>query len=148
MKKRNNDVVAQEIEEKGYYLRGVRFNEVAAKFRQRMKDSGLLVKDLAERLGKSEAAVSRSLSGRQNLSIEQMYSLADAIEAEFVMVLSQPDDYKDIKFVSNCSENSPVMAGEFPRGDGYNEYAALTLVYSAERELFENRDSRLDLLAA
>lgn len=98
MSKRANAVVAEEIAEKSFYLEGVRRGEVAAKLRHRMKEKGLLFKDVAERLGVSVANVSRSMSGSQNLTIDQLHRLADAIEMTLVLGLSTPDKYEEVKF--------------------------------------------------
>lgn len=98
MSKRANAVVAEEIAEKSFYLEGVRRGEVAAKLRHRMKEKGLLFKDVAERLGVSVANVSRSMSGSQNLTIDQLYRLADAIEMNLVFDLAVPDRYEEVKF--------------------------------------------------
>lgn len=108
MSKRANAVVAEEIADKGFYLEGVRRGEVAAKLRLRMKEKGLLVKDVAERLGVSVANVSRSMSGSQNLTLDQLYRLADAIETNLVLDLTAPDEYEEIKFVD---DGEAVIAG-------------------------------------
>ena len=45
-----------------------------------MAEKGLKSVDLAERLGVSEANISRWLRGNQNLSLDTMYKLADAVK--------------------------------------------------------------------
>jgi transcriptional regulator with XRE-family HTH domain len=124
MSKRANAVVAEEIAEKSFYLEGVRRGEVAAKLRHQMRQNGLLVKDIAERLGVSVANVSRSLSGTQNLTIDQLYRLADAVEASLVLGVAKPDEYKEMKFVED-GEAAPAGAGAVLHLDQYRTLRSL-----------------------
>ena len=147
MSKRANAVVAEEIAEKSFYLEGVRRGEVAAKLRHRMKQNGLLVKDLAERLGVSVANVSRSLSGSQNLTIDQLYRLADAVEASLVLGLAAPDDYKEMRF-SEDEEAAPCGAGAVLHLDQYRSLRELRHARSAGEAWSELDTSESVKLAA
>ena len=61
-------------------FQSVRRADLAMQIRTKMLEKGLRSVDLAERLGVSEANVSRWLRGNQNLGIDTMHLLADALE--------------------------------------------------------------------
>lgn len=68
--------IAEDAEVFCYARRGAPILEV----RRIMALKGLKNVDIAERLGVSEANVSRWLRGDQNLKLDTIYSLADAVE--------------------------------------------------------------------
>jgi transcriptional regulator with XRE-family HTH domain len=58
----------------------LRRSDIALQFRVQMLSKTVKNIDLAERIGVSEANVSRWLKGTQNLSLDTMYLLADALD--------------------------------------------------------------------
>ncbi|MCC2971286.1 helix-turn-helix transcriptional regulator [Massilia sp. IC2-476] len=77
---RKNEIVAAEVSERKALWAAVRRAEPIQQVRRLMRQKELLNKDLAERLGVTEAAVSRLLKGNQNIQIDTLYMLADALE--------------------------------------------------------------------
>jgi transcriptional regulator with XRE-family HTH domain len=76
----NNADIAKKIAEDALIYRGIRRSDVVLQIRQHMVRKGIKNSDIAERLGVSEANVSRWLKGNQNIQIDTLYLLADAIE--------------------------------------------------------------------
>lgn len=71
-------------------FQAVRRSDVAMQIRTKMIEKGLRSVDLAERLGVSEANVSRWLRGNQNLGVDTMHLLADALEVPLKIAFSEP----------------------------------------------------------
>ncbi len=76
----SNDVVAKNVREAADVWRLVRRAEPTLQLRRVMRSKGLKNIDVAQRLGISEANVSRWLRGNQNLTIDTLYALADSVE--------------------------------------------------------------------
>lgn len=96
MRKRANKIVAEEVADKGFFLEALRREGVASKFRRAMASQELKLKDLAERMDVTSANVSRFLSGRQNLTLAQLFKLADALELALDVDLCRADDYQEV----------------------------------------------------
>lgn len=77
---KSNKVIANEVLEKKELWGPLRKALPVQEIRRIMRSKNILNKDLAERLGVTEASVSRMLKGQQNLQLETLYQLADAIE--------------------------------------------------------------------
>lgn len=77
---RKNEIVANEVSERKALWAFVRRAEPIQQVRRLMRQKDVLNKDMAERLGVTEAAVSRLLKGNQNIQIDTLYMLADALE--------------------------------------------------------------------
>lgn len=77
---KSNKVIASEVLEKKELWGPLRKALPIQQIRRIMRAKNILNKDLAERLGVTEASVSRMLKGQQNLQLETLYQLADAIE--------------------------------------------------------------------
>jgi transcriptional regulator with XRE-family HTH domain len=75
-----NKTIAKKVKDRFEVWRFVRREDPILQLRSIMRSKGIKNVDLAERLGVSEANVSRWLRGTQNLGIDTLYSLADAIE--------------------------------------------------------------------
>jgi len=56
--------------------------EFAFRIHELMTDANMSNKDLAEKIGSSNAYITKVLRGDQNLSIESIHKIADALEAE------------------------------------------------------------------
>lgn len=78
-----NSSIGRNFEENFSLFQGIRRSDVAMKIRRKMIEKGFKNVDLAKRIGVSEANVSRWLRGDQNLSIDTIYRLADALEEPF-----------------------------------------------------------------
>ena len=77
---RKNEIVANEVSERKALWAFVRRAEPIQQVRRLMRQKDVLNKDMAERLGVTEAAISRLLKGNQNIQIDTLYMLADALE--------------------------------------------------------------------
>lgn len=77
---RKNEIVAKDVSERKALWAAVRRAEPIQQVRRLMRDKKLLHKDIAERLDVSEAAISRLLKGNQNIQIDTLFMLADALE--------------------------------------------------------------------
>lgn len=76
----SNSEIRQRILKNCEIFQPARRANVAQQIRGRMRDKGLKNVDVAERLGVSEANVSRWLRGNQNLHLDTLYLLADALQ--------------------------------------------------------------------
>lgn len=79
MKPRNADI-NKKILADTMIFRAARRSDVVMQVRNKMCEKGLKNVDLSERLGVSEANISRWLRGNQNLSLDTIYQLADALD--------------------------------------------------------------------
>jgi transcriptional regulator with XRE-family HTH domain len=89
MSERNQQIKARIFESKPSFT-ALRRADLAHQFRSCMVEKKIRNLDLAERLGVSEANVSRWLNGTQNLSLDTMYGLADALEESLILRLAEP----------------------------------------------------------
>ncbi|MBB4226080.1 helix-turn-helix domain-containing protein [Variovorax guangxiensis] len=90
--KSRNEAVRDYISENSEIFVDARRLEAALAIRKKMQDKGLRVSDIAFRLGVAEANVSRWLRGNQNLSLDTLYRLADAMEEPIQIGFSNDDD--------------------------------------------------------
>lgn len=79
MKPRNADI-KKKIQDNAPIFQAARRSDITMQIRSKMAEKGLKNVDIAARLGVSEANISRWLRGNQNLSIDTIYQLADALE--------------------------------------------------------------------
>lgn len=89
---RKNEVVAAEVSNRKALWAAVRRAEPIQQVRRLMRKKEILNKDLAERLGVSEAAVSRLLRGNQNIQIDTLFMLADALEETLSISIGNDED--------------------------------------------------------
>ena len=89
MSERNQQIKARILESKPVFS-ALRRADVAHQFRSCMVEKKIKNIDVAERLGVSEANVSRWLNGTQNLSLDTMFNLADALEESLILRLAEP----------------------------------------------------------
>jgi transcriptional regulator with XRE-family HTH domain len=82
-----NRTVHQEIQANMPVFRAARRSDISMQIRSAMLVKGLKNVDIADRLGVSEANVSRWLRGNQNLSLDTLYQLADAVEEPLMLTL-------------------------------------------------------------
>lgn len=102
MSAKNQSVLDTIVANNAIY-KGARRAHFAAIIRGKMLEKGLRNVDIAQRIGVSEPNVSRWLRGTQNLSIDTLYLLADAIEERLSLILgdeqkaiSQGNDHSDL----------------------------------------------------
>lgn len=88
--KLTNTEIHKKIEKNKKLFTAIRRADIALQIRNRMIEKGVRNIDLAERLGVSEANISRWLRGNQNVSIDALYMLADAIEEKLSIVVGDP----------------------------------------------------------
>jgi len=117
---RKNEIVANEVSERNALWAPVRRAQPIQQVRKVMKKKNLLNKDLAERMNISEQSVSRLLRGNQNIQIDTLYLLADALEEPLEICIGCEDNSGTYKFESEItvskfegSESSGVKVGKF-----------------------------------
>lgn len=148
MKPRNADV-QKKIQADTPIFQAARRSDVVMQIRSQMVERGLKNIDLAERLGVSEANVSRWLRGNQNLSLDTLYLLADALEEPLIVtiglkraqVASDMTDYcakDEEEFVAAKAE---IEAAASPGGDGTGESRS-NVVYFREYASLRTRIQR------
>lgn len=101
----DNHEVAARIGQSAVIWRGVRRAEPTLQIRRVMRAKSLRNIDVAERLGISEANVSRLLRGNQNLTIDTLYSLADAIDEPLTIFVGK----LEAKLLGNESEGETKL---------------------------------------
>jgi transcriptional regulator with XRE-family HTH domain len=110
--KNHNIEVRSKIEQNRKMLTSLRRADIVMQFRNQMVAKGIRNSDIAERLCVSEANVSRWLKGNQNLSLDTLYLLADAVEEPltFVVGAHQISAYESGTEISdrNRSDWAPV----------------------------------------
>lgn len=122
-----NQSIRELIAAENSIYRCARRAHVAAIIRGKMLEKGLRNVDIAERIGTSEPNVSRWLRGTQNLSIDTLYLLADAIEERLSIIFgnNQPVVAQDDDF--NCYAEAPEGRAEQARPfDGYKNVMELS----------------------
>lgn len=112
MKPRNADV-QKKIQAETPIFQAARRSDVVMQIRSQMVERGLKNIDLAERLGVSEANVSRWLRGNQNLSLDTLYLLADALEESLIVAIG----LKRAQVANDTGNNCAKDEGEFPTAD-------------------------------
>jgi transcriptional regulator with XRE-family HTH domain len=88
---RNNEIVAEEVAERKGLWAAVRRAEPIQQVRRLMRQKELLNKDMAQRMGISEAGISRLLNGNQNIQIDTLFMLADALEEPLSIEIGQKE---------------------------------------------------------
>ncbi len=105
--KSRNEIIRQSIEEATPIFRAARRADIALQIRSKMHEKGLKNRDIAERLGVSEANISRWLRGNQNLSVDTIYQLADALEEPVEVIVGTADAASTAREdVSQCEDMS------------------------------------------
>ena len=122
-----NQKLFERINSSRAVLTAARRADVAFMFRSLMVANNLKSVDIAHRLGVSEANVSRWLRGNQNLSLDTLHALSDALAAQLVI---EARVAKAAEMPSDCEEWAPVPSA--PRSV-YNFCAYRDLRQSAMR---------------
>lgn len=86
-----NEDIAKEVSDTQALWSGVRRAEVIQQVRRLIREKGLTHKDLAIRMGVHGGSVSRILRGRQNIEIDALYSLADALQVPLSITFDAPE---------------------------------------------------------
>ena len=109
-----NSEIAKEIAEKKALWSSARRAAPIQQIRRAMREKKVLNKDLSERLGVSEASISRLLSGSQNLQLDTLYMLADALDQQLVIAIEVQDevreDVDEPVNISSCIDNKSIEA--------------------------------------
>lgn len=82
-----NITIRKEIKDNADLFCSIRRSELAHHFKSCMVKKGLKVADIAERLEVSAANISRMLNGKQNLTLDNIHALADALQERIVVSL-------------------------------------------------------------
>jgi transcriptional regulator with XRE-family HTH domain len=104
MKSRNATVRSQ-VEKNRKLFTAIRRSDVVMQLRSCMVAKDIRSVDIADRLGVSEANVSRWLRGNQNISIDTLYLLADAIEEPLTLTVGQQQGEGIPEEASSSPEN-------------------------------------------
>lgn len=119
MKPSNADI-HKKIQANAPIFQGARRSDISMQIRCKMAEKGLKNVDIASRLGVSEANVSRWLRGNQNLSIDTIYQLADAVEEPLHICVGAM---------------APAAQEEVPSGERRTEYDVETVGNAPEGAL-------------
>lgn len=84
---KHNESVRKAVEKSKKLYTAVRRSDVVIQVRQCMVAKGIKSVDLARRIGVSEANISRWLKGSQNLGLDTLYLLADAVEEPLTITI-------------------------------------------------------------
>jgi len=84
---KHNESVRKAVEKSKKLYTAVRRSDVVIQVRQCMVAKGIKSVDLAQRIGVSEANISRWLKGNQNLGLDTLYLLADAVEEPLTITI-------------------------------------------------------------
>lgn len=82
-----NIKIRNEIKDNADLFCTIRRSEIAHHFKGCMVKKGLKIADIAERLEVSAANISRMLNGKQNLTLDNIHALADALQERVVIAL-------------------------------------------------------------
>lgn len=107
-----NEIVAQEVTERKGLWSGVRRAEPIQQVRKLMREKNLLNRDMAVRLGISEAGISRMLNGNQNIQIDTLYMLADALETPLSIEFDDKENSHTYSFDENMVSSFFVEADD------------------------------------
>lgn len=86
MKKTNSEIYSEIIENEELFS-AIRRSDIAHQFKGCIAKKGLKISDIAERLNVSSANVSRMLNGQQNLTLDKLHALADALQERLILAL-------------------------------------------------------------
>ncbi len=102
----NNFDIAKEIAEDAEVFSYARRAAPIFEVRRIMALKGLKNIDLAERLGVSEANISRWLRGDQNLKLDTLYSISDAVQERLDLCFGEPEAKQ---YVSTMQYSDPEL---------------------------------------
>lgn len=123
--KLNNSEIRGKIEKNKKIFTALRRADVALQIRGHMVEKGVRNIDIAERLGVSEANVSRWLRGNQNISIDALYMLADAIEENLTIVVGSKNDARgELEF--HDPEGSGVWQDESAAHESHDNVVSMS----------------------
>lgn len=112
----DNFEIAQQIQEDVEIFSYSRRAAPVFEIKRIMIEKGLKNIDIAERLGVTEANVSRWLRGDQNLKLDTLYLLADAIQEKFVVAFGEREksiDLREMRFSDTEVEAFEVAIPHF-----------------------------------
>lgn len=107
-----NSRIRAEIEENAELFTSIRRSDIAHHFKGCMVKKGLKVSDVAARLNVSSANVSRMLNGQQNLTLDKMHALADALQERLILALESNWQVADLLDIDVDSRSRGKSAWE------------------------------------
>jgi transcriptional regulator with XRE-family HTH domain len=139
-----NEIVAQEVTERKGLWSAVRRAEPIQQVRKMMRQKKLLNRDMAIRLGISEAGISRLLNGNQNIQIDTLYMLADALETPLSIEFADKESGFTFEFDEDMVSSYFVEADDIGAGgsnivqlSAYKKCAKTTSKSSGTSGVFE-----------
>lgn len=106
-----NSRIREEIKLRKEIFQSFRRADVMNQIRAKMIEKNIKNRDVAERLDVSEANISRWLRGNQNVGIDTMYQLADAVGVDLNIIVGEininsdrDDGYQVVE--SDCEKNN------------------------------------------
>lgn len=115
--KSHNDRAHISMREASEIFQNARRMDVALQFRSAMRRKGMKSVDVAKCLGVSEANVSRWLRGNQNLSLDTLYLLADALSEPLIIQVGGTGLAKEAPH-SDCGELVPMSSQATASSEG------------------------------
>lgn len=90
-----NTKIKNEIKEDADFISLIRRSDLAHHFKGCMVKKGLKIADIAARLDVSVANISRMLNGKQNLTLDNIHAIADALQENLVITIESnwQEDY-------------------------------------------------------
>lgn len=85
--KQANAVIRKEIDSNKEFFSSLRRSDFSHQVKGCMHRQGITLADIGERLGVSSANLSRMLNGKQNITIDNIYALADALQERLILAL-------------------------------------------------------------
>lgn len=117
MTKHNLNIkIKNEIKENSDLFCSIRRSEIAHHFKSFMIKKGLKIADVAERLDVSAANISRMLNGKQNLTLDNIHALADALQERIIVAFESEwrrDDEIELESYLSPSEDKWCVSDRF-----------------------------------
>lgn len=109
MKKYNNfrDLFA-DVEKRDSYWSENAITEFSVELLQLMKQRGLSKKDFAEKIGKSQAYITKVFKGNANFTIETMVKLTRALDGDLSLHVT-PKEEKNPRWFRAVGQNKPKL---------------------------------------
>lgn len=107
-----NDFIATQVIETQLLWSGVRRAEVMQQIRRIMREKKLTGKDMASRTGFHHGSISRMLTGSDNIPIDTLYKLADALQEPLIITFGNQNDEDEYEIY----QNDECVAGASGKG--------------------------------
>lgn len=126
-----NIEIAKKVQEQKELWGSVRRAAPIQHIRRVMREKHVLNKDMAERLGVTEQSISRLLKGSQNLQLDTLFMLADALEEQISIVVGVPDM---VPADFPCVEAANVTEEFETKSDNVVQFGRFTRTFQTPRQ--------------